>query len=64
MFHCSKILTVSDDSMLKIFSIHDDGGKLTLSEDSLMDLDGETFTICSNQVDTIAFGGSDKKAHI
>ena len=27
-------------------------------------MDGETFTICSNQVDTIAYGGVDKKAYI
>ena len=27
-------------------------------------MDGETHTICSNQVDTIAFGGVDKKAYL
>ena len=59
----SKILTVSDDSMLKLFSIGDDGAKYSLNEESLHDLDEETFTICSNQVDTIAFGGSDNKVH-
>ena len=59
----SKILTVSDDSMLKLFSIGDDGAKYSLNEESLHDLEEETFTICSNQVDTIAFGGSDNKVH-
>ena len=53
----SKILTVADDSMLKLFSIDDDGAKYSLTEESLQDLDEETFTICSNQVDLIAFGG-------
>ena len=50
--------------MLKIFSISDDGAKFSLNEDSLMDMDDPTFTICSNQVDSIAYGGSDKKAYL
>ena len=50
--------------MLKIFSISDDGANFTLNEDSLQDMETESFTICSNQVDTIAFGGPDKKAYI
>ena len=49
--------------MLKLFSIGDDGAKYSLNEESLHDLEEETFTICSNQVDTIAFGGSDNKVH-
>ena len=49
--------------MLKLFSIDDDGAKYALTEDSLQDLDGETFTICSNQLDTLAFGGSDNKVY-
>ena len=48
LYLCSKILTVSDDSMLKLFSIGDDGAKYSLNEESLHDLEEETFTICSN----------------
>ena len=50
--------------MLKIFSISDDGANFALNEDSLMDMETESYTICSNQVDTIAYGGPDKKAYI
>ena len=50
--------------MLKIFSISDDGTKFALNEDSLMDMESESYTICSNQVDTISYGGPDKKAYL
>jgi len=62
----SKILTVADDCMMKVFTVESiDGEKqLGLTEETLIDLDGETYSLCSNQVDKLAFGGDDKRAYI
>ena len=48
---------------MKVFSIDylEDGSPMGLTEETLIDLSGETFALCSNQVDRIAFGGSDKQ---
>jgi hypothetical protein len=52
---------VADDCMMKVFSVASDD---VLNEESLIDLPDETFAIASNNVDKIAYGGSDKKVFI
>jgi hypothetical protein len=59
-FFKDKIVTVADDSMMKVFQVSEEG----LVEESLIDMDGETFTIASNQVDKIAYGGSSNKVYV
>ena len=57
---CSKIMTAADDTMLKVFAT---GAELKEQEEPI-DLSDEIFTICADQVDTIAVGGEDKKAYL
>ena len=58
---CSKVLSVGDDCMMKVFTGAEDG---TLVEETLIDLEGETFALSSNQVDRIAYGGTDRKVYL
>ena len=60
----SKIITAADDTMMKVHTVQPEGADMPLAESEPIDLDGEIFTICSNQVDTIAIGGEDKKAYL
>ena len=46
---------------MKVFNLTE--GSIAESGEPL-DLEGEIFTICSDQVDTIAVGGDDKKAYL
>jgi len=46
--------------MMKVFQISEEG----LVEESLIDMYGETYTIASNQVDKIAYGGSSCKVYV
>ena len=59
---CSKVLSVGDDCMMKVFTA--EGGDGTLVEETLIDLEGETFALSSNQVDRIAYGGPDGKVYL
>ena len=46
---------------MKVFSLTE--GSIAESGEPL-DLEAEIFTICSNQVDSVAVGGDDKKAYL
>jgi len=59
----SKVLTAADDTIMKVFTVGADAKTLEECGDPI-DLEGETFTISSDQVDTIAIGGDDKKVYL
>ena len=55
------MLTGADETIMKVFSLTE--GSIAESGEPL-DLEAEIFTICSNQVDSVAVGGDDKKAYL
>ena len=49
-----KLISVAEDSMLKIFKVADS----KIEQESEMELPGgETYAVCSNQVDMLILGG-------
>lgn len=48
---------------MKVFSVSEDA-KTIAEVGEPIDLEGETFTVASDQVDTIAIAGEDKKVYL
>ena len=57
----SKVLTGADDTIMKVFSLAE--GSVAESGEPL-DLEAEIFTMTSNQEDTVAIGGEDRKVFL
>ena len=56
-----KLISVAEDSMLKTFKIKDS----TIEQEAEMELPGgETYAVCSNQVDMLILGGQNKTVEI
>jgi len=60
-FFKDKVVTGADDTIMKIFSLAE--GSIVENGEPL-DLESEIFAISSDQVETIAVGGEDKKAYL
>ena len=57
---CSKLLTVGEDFVLKVFDIAQDG----LVEKQIIEMIDENYALATNGVDKIAFGGIAKKVFL
>ena len=55
-------MTAADDTMMKAFNMTSEGAIAENGEP--LDLEAEIYTISSNQVDSVAVGGDDKKAYV
>ena len=56
-------MTAADDTIMKVFAVTPETATIAEHGEPL-DLEGETFAVSSNQVDTIAIGGQDNKAYL